>query len=80
MKEIEFKRWLASVGIFDQNLPYHATYDPIRGFWGYSDTCDNRTITIYDTSFNEVYKFIIDKHFKDRVGEYQKKISEIFEI
>ena len=72
MKEIDFKRWLASVGIFDQN--------PIRGFWGYSDTCSNRTITVYDTSFNEVYKFIIDNHFKDRVGEYQKKISEIFEI
>ena len=80
MKEIEFKRWLASVGIFDQNLPYHTTYDPIRWFWGYSDTCDNRTITIYDHSFNEVYKFIIDKHFKEKVGEYQKKISEIFEL
>lgn len=80
MSEIAFMRWLTSVGIFDQTVAYHNTYDPIRGFWGYTDTCDNRTITIYDGSFNEVYKLMVDKHFKERVDEYRKEISKIFEL
>ena len=80
MNEIQFMRWLTSIGVFDQNVAYHNTYDPIRGFWEYTDTCNNRTITIYDCSFNELFSLIVDKTFKDNVGEYQRKISEILEL
>lgn len=80
MSEIQFMRWLTSIGIFDQTVAYHNTYDPIRGFWGYEDNCTNRIITIYDTSFNEVYKLIVDKWFGERVEEYRKEISKILEL
>ena len=80
MTEIQFMRWLTSVGIFDQTVAYRNTYDPIRGFWGYEDTCDSRIITIYDGSFNEVYRLTVDKRFKERVEEYRKEISKIFEL
>ena len=80
MSEIQFMRWLTSVGIFDQSVAYRNTFDPIRGFWGYEDTCVNRVITIFDTSFNDVYTLLVDKHFSERVEEYQKEISKIFEL
>lgn len=80
MVEIEFLRWLTSVGIFDQQTPYHNTYDPIRGFWGYDEEHCNKLIVVYDSSFNEVQCFIVDEHFKDRVEEYRKEISKIFEL
>jgi hypothetical protein len=80
MIEIEFLRWLTSVGIFDQRTPYHSTCDPIRGFWGYEEDCRGRTVMLYDRSFNEVYRFMVDKHFNERVEEYRKEVSKIFEL
>jgi hypothetical protein len=80
MVEVEFLRWLTSVGIFDQQMPYHNTCDPIRGFWGYEENCRGRTVIIYDGSFNEVYRFMVNKSFNERVGEYRKEISKIFEL
>ena len=80
MTEIQFMRWLTSVGIFDQTVAYRNTFDPIRGFWGYEDTCEFRTITIYDPSFNAVYQFVVDRQFGNKVAEHQKKISEIFKL
>lgn len=80
MSEIQFMRWLTSVGIFDQNVAYRNTFDPIRGFWGYEDTCASRFITVFDTTFNPVYTITVDKHFAERVEGYRKEISKIFEL
>lgn len=80
MSDIEFMRWLTSVGIFESSSPYRHTFDPIRGFWSLEDTCYYRHIIIYDASFNEIYKVFVDKNFKERVAGYQKEISKIFEI
>lgn len=80
MSEVGFMRWLTSQGLFECSSPYRHTFDPIRGFWSIEDSCDNRAIVFYDTSFNEVYKVFVDRHFGDRVEGYQKEISKIFEL
>lgn len=80
MSEIEFMRWLTSVGIFECSSPYRHTFDPIRGFWSIEDTCAIRTVTLFDTSFNDIYKVFVDDSFSERVEGYQKEISKIFEL
>lgn len=80
MTEIEFMRWLTSVGIFECSAPYRHTFNPIRGFWSIEDTCATRTITLFDKSFNDVYKVLVNDSFSDRVEEYRKEISEIFKL
>ena len=80
MGEISFMRWLTSVGIFECSSPYRHTFDPIRGFWSVEDTCDKRTITLFDTSFNDIYTVFVGDDFSKRVEEYKKEISKIYEI
>ena len=80
MGEIEFMRWLTSVGIFDENLAYRHTCDPIRGFYRLEDDCDKRLIIIFDASFNEVHKVLVDAGFNERAEDVRTEISKIFEL
>lgn len=80
MNEIEFMRWLTSIGIYDEHVAYHNTCDPIRGYWSVLDTCSTRDIVLYDLNMNEVYLVHVDGAFEELVGEHQRKILEIFEI
>lgn len=80
MSEIEFMRWLTSIGVYYECLAYHNTCDPIRGIWNYEDDCNKRCMRIYNMNFDEVYKVIVDKTFGERVDQYRKEISKIFEV
>ena len=80
MNEIQFMRWLTSIGVYYEFIAYHNTCDPIRGIWNYEDDCNKRYITIYNMNFEEVYKVLVDNSFKDRVEDCQKEISKIFEL
>ena len=48
MTVLDFQRWLNSYGIYDGNLPYRNTHDPVIGFyeWTFEDKVQS-DLTVY---------------------------------
>lgn len=80
MNEIQFMRWLTSVGIYDEAIVYHNTCDPIRGYWKIEDDCYCRKIIIMDSDMNEVHKVYIDNYFRANMETEKEMIKRKFDL
>lgn len=67
MSKVEFLRWLTSLGIYDENLPYHNTCDPIRGYWCYRDDYEGERIVIYNSEMTSSIAVYLNEDFEQNV-------------